>query len=223
MKNIYNVVKYNQLFYGIGDNDFEKMLYCMGAKIKGYDKGDIILLAGDKIYCIGLVVSGSVRVIEEDEKGNTIILAEIAAPEMFGEVFACVEIDHSPVTVQASEKCDVLFVNYRKAVTSCSSACGFHSLLIANMLKIIAQKNLLLNKKIDILSKRTTRDKLLAFFDAYRGDAKQFTVPFNREEMACYLCVDRSAMSYELCKMRDEGLIKFNRNAFEIGVKVEKT
>ena len=97
-----------------------------------------------------------------------------------------------------------------------SSACPFHAKLIENMLGLLAKKNLMLNQKIEILSKRTTREKLLCFFDAQRGAAKRFTIPFNREELAHYLCVDRSAMSNELCKMRDEGLIKFQRNNFEV-------
>jgi CRP-like cAMP-binding protein len=84
------------------------------------------------------------------------------------------------------------------------------------MLKLLAKKNLMLNQKIEILSKRTTKDKLTCYFDFIRGAAKRFTIPFNREELARYLCVDRSAMSSELCKMRDEGLIEFNKNEFFI-------
>ena len=103
-----------------------------------------------------------------------------------------------------------------KIITSCTAACPFHANLIENMLKLLAHKNLMLNQKIEVLSKRTTKEKLMCFFDYQRGAAKKFTIPFSREEMAHYLCVDRSAMSNELCKMRDEGLIRFNRNEFEI-------
>jgi CRP-like cAMP-binding protein len=163
-----------------------------------------------------MVLSGSARVIKEDENGNVMILTELAASELFGEAFACAGIEQSPVTVLAAEDSEILCIDYKKITSSCSSACGFHSKLIENMLKIIAEKNLLLNQKIEILSKRTTREKLLAFFDAQRGAAKKFSIPYNREELAHYLCVDRSAMSGELCKMRDEGLLKFHKNKFEI-------
>jgi len=216
MKKVFDVIKDNPLWRGIGYSDFEKMLGCIEARTQNYRKGEIILLSGDAVKYIGLVLSGSVKVVKEDIDGNIAILTELEASEFFGEVFACAGIDHSPVTVQASEDCEVLFINYKKVVNCCSSACEFHLKLIENMLRLLAEKNLLLNQKIEILSRRTTREKLLLFFDIHRGMAKKFTIPYNREELAHYLCVDRSAMSGELCKMRDEGLIRFKRNEFEL-------
>ena len=216
MKKIFEVVKENPLFQGIAYSDFELMLNCLSGKTARYKKDDVLLLSGDTVNFVGLVLSGSVRIINEDVNGNTALLAEPGASESFGEVFACAGIDHSPVTIQAAEATEVLFINYKRIVTSCSAACPFHIRLIENMLKLVAKKNLMLNEKINILSKRTTREKLLCFFDAQRGAAKKFTIPFNREELAHYLCVDRSAMSNELCKMRDEGLIKFEKNSFEL-------
>jgi len=216
MKNIFDAIKDNPLWGGIGHSDFESMIRCMEAKTRKYSKGEIILMSGDTVNHIGLIISGCVKVIKEDKDGNITILTELAVSDLFGEVFACAGIGHSPVTVQASEDCEILFMNYRKIITSCPSACGFHTRLVENMLKIIAQKNLALSQKIEVLSKRTTREKLLLFFDMQRGAAKKFTIPYNREEMAHYLCVDRSAMSNELCKMRDEGLIRFNKNEFEL-------
>ena len=216
MKKIFEVIKDNPLWSGIGYSDFEKMFRCIEAKTKSYKKGEIILLSGDTVKYIGLVLSGCAKIIKEDIDGNIVILTELEASAFFGEVFACAGIDHSPVTVQASEDCEVLFINYKKVVNSCSNACEFHSRLIENMLRLLAEKNLQLNQKIEILSRRTTREKLLLFFDTQRGMARKFTIPYNREELAHYLCVDRSAMSSELCKMRDDGLIRFKRNEFEI-------
>jgi CRP-like cAMP-binding protein len=216
MKKIFESVKGNQLFHGIAFSDFEGMLSCLSAKTKDYKKGGIILLSGDTVDFVGLILSGSVKVIKEDLDGNITILTELSVSEVFGEVFACAGTPQSPVTVQAAEDAEILFIDYRKIVTSCSSACPFHARLIENMLKLLAHKNLMLNQKIEILSKRTTKEKLMCFFDYHRGAAKKFTLPFNREELAHYLCVDRSAMSNELCKMRDEGLIRFKRNEFEI-------
>jgi CRP-like cAMP-binding protein len=216
MKNIFDTVKQNPLWNGIERDDFESMVRCMEAKTQSYDKNDIVLLSGDTVNYVGLVLSGGVKIIKEDMDGNIVIITELTASDLFGEVFACAGIEQSPVTVQASEICEILFLNYKKIITACSSACGFHSRLIENMLKIIAQKNLMLNQKIEILSKRTTREKLILFFDIQRDTAKKFTIPYNREELAHYLCVDRSAMSNELCKMRDEGLINFKKNVFEL-------
>ena len=215
MRKIFESIKNNPLFQGIAFSDFESMLSCLSARTAAYKKDDVILLSGDTVSSVGFIISGGVKIIKEDMRGNITILTELSVAEVFGEVFACAGVDHSPVTVQASEDAEILFVDYRKVITSCSAACPFHAKLIENMLKLLAYKNLTLNQKIDILSKRTTREKLLCFFDYQRGAAKKFAIPFNREELAHYLCVDRSAMSNELCKMRDEGFIRFDRNMFE--------
>ena len=216
MKKIFETAKNNPLFNEISFNEFESVLNCLSSKTSTYQKGDIILLSGDSINFAGLILSGSIKIIREDMNGNITILTKLSASEIFGEIFVCAEIFHSPVTIQTVEETEILFIDNSKIFTSCTNACHFHTRLIKNMLKLIAQKNLMLNQKIEILSKRTTRDKLLCFLDFQRGTANEFTIPFTREEMANYLCVDRSAMSNELCKMRDDGLIKFNRNEFEI-------
>ena len=216
MKKIFETIKNNPLFQGIAFSDFERMFSCLSAKTACYKKGNVILLSGDAVNFVGLILSGGVKIIKEDDNGNYTILTELSISEMFGEVFACAGISQSPVTIQATDDVEILFIDYKKIITSCSSVCPFHTRLIGNMLKLIAQKNLMLNQKIDMLSKRTTREKLLCFFDFQRGAAKKFTIPFNREELARYLCVDRSAMSNELCKMRDEGLINFQKNRFEV-------
>jgi len=216
LKKIFETVKASPLFYRIEFSDFESMLGCLSAKTVCFKKNDIILLTGDPVTSVGIILSGSVKVIKEDEYGNIAILTELRVPDTFGEVFACAGIAHSPITVQASEDGEALLFDYKRIVFSCSSACPFHARLIENMLRLLAKKNLTLNQKIEILSGRTTREKLLRFFDAQRGASKKFTIPYNREELAHYLCVDRSAMSGELGRMRDEGLLRFNRNEFEI-------
>ena len=216
MKKIFETIRDNPLFSGIVYSDFDGMLKCLSAKIVKFDKEAVILLSGDTVNFVGLILSGSVKVIKEDINGHLLILSMLDVSDIFGEVFACAGVDHSPVTVQAVEATEIMFIDYRRIITTCASVCKFHARLIENMLKLIAVKNLMLNRKIEILSKRTTREKLLAFFDAERGMAKKFTIPYNREELAAYLCVDRSAMSNELCKMRNDGLIKFYKNSFEI-------
>ena len=216
MNKVYQTIKDNPLFSGVAISDFTKILTCMSAKTVLYKKDAVILLSGDSIDFVGIIISGGVRIVKEDENGNVCILTELSVPDVFGEVFACAGVDRSPVTILASEDSEILFIDYKRIITSCSAACPFHTRLIENMLKLVAAKNLALTQKIDILSKRTTREKLLAYFDAHRGAAKKFTIAFNREELANYLCVDRSAMSGELGKMRDEGIIRFKRNAFEL-------
>ena len=216
MRKIFETVKSNPLFEGISYSSFTDMLKCMSAKTAVYGKDDVILLSGNAVDSVGLIISGSAKVIKEDIDGRLSILAVLGVSEAFGEVFACAGVDHSPVTVQATEKTEILFIDYKRIISPCATACSFHAKLIENMLKLVAKKNLMLNRKIEIISKRTTREKLLTFFDMQRGMAKKFTIPYNREELADYLCVDRSAMSNELSKMRDSGLIKFSRNNFEL-------
>jgi len=214
MKKIYEIIKSNPLFEEINYHDFEAMLDCVAARTQRYNKDEVILMTGDPVSFIGVILSGSVTVTKEDADGNAVILAAFTEPELFGEVFACAGIEYSPVTVRAMEDTEILLINYRKIIGD--TACPFHLNLIENMLRLITRKNLLLNQKIDVLSKRSVREKIMAFFDAHRRGINKFTIPYNREEMARYLCVDRSALSKELCRMRDEGLIDFNRNEFEI-------
>jgi len=216
MWSFFETIKESPLFEGIGLSDFKKLVSCLPAKAAKYQKNDVILLAGDALNIVGLVLSGSVRVIKEDIEGNETILAEISAVNLFCEVFACAELDYSPITVWASEDCEVLLIDYRKIIETCPSVCPAHLRLNKNLLRAVARKSLLLNQKVEILSKRSIRERLLCFFDMQRGIAKKFTIPYNREEMARYLCVDRSAMSNEIGKLQKEGLIRFNRNTFEI-------
>jgi len=216
MKNYFDVLKNNYLFDGIAFSDFETMLGCLAAKKVAYKRGDVILLSGDAVSFVGLILSGGVKVIKEDIDGRITILTEHGASDIFGEVFACAGVSHSPVTIEASDGSEILFIDFKRIISSCSSACPFHTRLIENMLGLIAKKNLILTQKIEILSRRTIRDRLFYFFEAQSGASRKFTIPFNREELAHYLCVDRSAMSKELSKMRDEGLIRFRKNSFEL-------
>jgi CRP-like cAMP-binding protein len=216
LKKVFDVAKESPLFEDIAFSNFKLMLNCLSAKTSRYKKGDVILLSGNMVNFVGLILSGGVKVVREDRDGRIAILTELGVSDIFGEVFACAGVTHSPVTVLATGNADILLMDYKRIITSCTSACPFHAKLIENMLKLLAVKSMAMNQKIEILSKRTTREKLIAFFDTQRGAAKKFTIPYNREELAGYLCVDRSAMSNELCKMRDEGLIRFQKNAFEM-------
>ena len=216
MKDIFNIIKNNNLFHGILAKDFEKILDCLSPIRKKFNKGEIILNVGDRIDYIYIILSGSVKIVKNDIEGKENILAELAVPEIFAEVFSCANIVYSPVTAISLEESEVLFLNYKKSITSCQFACASHTKLIENMLQLIATKNLLLHQKIDLISKRTTRERLLLYFDMNRGMEKKFTILHSRENLASYLCVDRSAMSNELSKMQKEGIIKYSKNEFEM-------
>ncbi len=216
MEKLYEVAKHNIMFNGIAYTDFIKMFDCIGADIRAYKKNEIILLAGENVSSTGIVLSGSVAIISEDISGNSSIIAKLGSSEIFAETLVCAGILLSPVTVEAAEDCKILFLDYRKVITLCNSTCVFHAKLVENMLSLLAHKNLSLSQKNNVLSKRSTREKLICFLDSQRGKSRDFELSFNREEMARYLCVDRSAMSNELSKMKKEGLIDYDKNKFKV-------
>lgn len=218
MKNYYPILKKNMLFEGIDEMDIGSLLKCLSASTKKFSKGDIIYMDGETILHVGIILSGRLQIVKEDYFGNRTIMSDLGVGEIFGEVFACSKIDKIPVTVISAMDSEILFINYRQILAVCPSSCEFHLKLISNMLDILALKNLMLNHKIDCLSKRTTRERILTYlsFQSRKAESSSFKIPFNRQELADYLCVDRSAMSSELGKMRDEGIIEFNKNKFTL-------
>lgn len=220
MKKYFNILKENPLFWGIAQNELEGMLKCLSAKSEDFRKNEILYMMGDKISRVGIVVQGSVQIVKEDILGNRNIISRAEIGEIFGEAFACAGVQHIPVTVTASSDCTIIFIDYKKVVSTCSNSCIFHHRLLENMLGILARKNIMLNNKIQHISKRSTREKALSYllYQAQNQGKSTFKIPFNRQEMADYLCVDRSALSNELGKLRDEGIIDFNRNEFTISV-----
>ena len=204
------------LFENIEDSDMLAMLKCLGARIHFYKKGEIPLMAGDTVSSVGIVLSG--QVVREDIDGNQMIVTELRECDLFGETFACIETKYCPVTVEAITDCNIMWIDYHRVITSCPSACGFHTRLIGNMLRLIAFKNLRLNRRLEILAKRSIRERLLAYLELQAEDAgsRSFSIPFDRNKLADYLCTDRSAMSRELGKMRDEGILEFEKNRFTL-------
>lgn len=218
MKKYLKQLQNNELFNNFNLNDLESILNCLSAKVNYYKKKDLIIQQGTHIHYVGIVLSGGIQIIKEDIEGNINILSHLGINDIFAEAFAYADIYECPITVQATENCEIIFIDCKRIIKTCNNACVFHWNLIENMLSMIARKNIMLNQKMEILSKRTTREKLLAFFNTQvqMNHSKKFSIPYNREGLAFYLCVDRSALSRELSNMRDEGLLKFNKNEFEI-------
>lgn len=221
MKNFFEILKNVELFRGIAEKDLSDVLSCLKATAISYDKGKAVLLEGSPADSIGILLSGKVHIVKEDYHGNRNIVAEVLPSELFGEVFVCAEMQSLPVSVFAAEQSKILFISRSRILNPCDKGCGFHNLLIANLLKIISQKALFLNRKINVLSKRTTREKLLSYLGnvCYSGGKKageEFVISFNRQELADFLCVDRSAMSAELSKMQRDGLIVYSGKRFKL-------
>lgn len=218
MKKYLKLLETVSLFHNIKTDDLLKIINCLGAHIKDYKKDDIIQLAGEPVTQVGIILAGKIQVIREDFIGNRLILADLSEGDLFSETFAFADVEHSPVSVLASSDCRILAISFQSMVRCCSSACDFHFKLIENMLKIVAEKNIRLNEKIILLSRRTIREKVLYYLLAESGKSENriITIPFNRNELADYICVDRSALSRELCKMRNEGMIDFHKNRFKL-------
>lgn len=218
MEKYFEIVKQCSLFTEIDESDLRTLLDCLMAVPRSCRKNEFVFSAGDAISSVGIVMSGVVHVLQEDYWGNRTIIAHIPPGGLFGEAFSCAEIDSLPVSVIAVEKTEVLLIDYKRIVTTCSSSCVFHLALIKNMLKLLAQKNIMLTQKMEIVTRRTTRERLLAYLSvqAIKVGKNHFTVPFNRQQLADYLSVERSAMSAELSRMQADGLIRTNRSEFEL-------
>ena len=218
MKKYIPVLKRTKLFSGVGEEDISSLLSCLGARKKEYKKGEYILREGEHIRDIFILVEGKIHIQKDDYWGNRSILSVISVGEMFGEGYAAPESGALLNDVVAVEDSSVIFFDVKRILTTCSSACRFHNMIVQNMFFAISDKNRKLVQKLGHMSGRTTRAKLISYLseEAKRQGSSAFTVPFNRQQLADYLCVDRSAMSNELCKMRDEGMIKFEKSRFEL-------
>ena len=213
-----HVLQKVNLFQGLSNAEILSVLKCLGTRVTGYPKDGAVMLAGDAPERVGIVLGGRVRIQREDMDGNLAVIDEIAPGGMFGEAFACAGVARIPVSVWATEETEILFLNYAKIIAVCPSACNFHARLIRNMLRGIAGKLIALNQKLDIVQKNTIREKLAAYFEScvQKSDTRRFTIPFDRNTLAEYLGVNRSAVSRELGKMRDEGLLTFRKNDFTL-------
>ena len=216
MKEVFPVPHTAALFSGISDEELAAMLSCLGARIGTFPKGSRLLRAGDTVEEVGLVLAGSALVVQEDIWGNRSILSKIGPGQTFAEVFACAPGSVLNVSVEAESAMTVMFLHIRRVLNVCPSACSDHSRIIRNLLGELAEKNLRLNEKLTHMGQRTTRAKLMSYFsaEARRRGSYEFDIPFSRQQLADYLGVERSGLSLELGKMRDEGLLDFHKSHF---------
>ena len=206
------------LFAGISEGDLNALLQCLTAVHKRYRKNNVVFFAGRKTDSMGIVLSGAVHVLRDDFWGRRKIITRIEQGGLFGEAFACAGAGELPVSVEAAEDSEILLLHSKRIVETCSSACVFHTELIKNLLLILAKKNIAFIQKLEHITQTTTREKLLSYLSeqARLAGKSSFTIPFNREELAEYLSVERSAMSAELSKMREDGLILYQKNFFQL-------
>ncbi len=212
------VLKKTKLFAGVNEEEIVSMLSCLGARIRTYNKGEYVLHQGEHLSDILVLAEGSLHIQKDDYWGNRSILGHITVGEIFGEAYTAPESGALLNDVIAVESSAVFFFDVKRVITTCSSACRFHTMVVQNLFFAISEKNRSLVQKLDYLSRRSTREKLITYLseEAKKQNSAYITIPFNRQQLADYLSVDRSAMSNELCKMRDEGLLEFEKNHFKL-------
>lgn len=218
MENYFAVLDTCPLFAQVGRENYEKMLRCFGARIVSVRKNAAIFSEGQTADRVGIVLSGSVQIVQEDYLGNRSILSVAFPGELFAEGFACAGVDSLPVGAIAAADSTVMLVDCSHIMTMCANACAFHNQMIRNLLLSVAQSNLRLNQKIEILSKRTTREKVMAYLlsEAKLHGSNDFVIPYDRQELADYLGVERSAMSTVISGLCRDGFIRTERRHFHL-------
>jgi len=218
MKNYFPLLQRCPLFAGIAPEELESMLGCLNGQLRPVSRGQTVFHEGDEARWVGIVLEGEVQIFRDDYDGSRSLLGRAGPGQLFGEVFACAGVETLPVTVEATREGVILLADCRRVLTVCRSACAFHNRLINNLLQVVAEKNLQLNRKIECMSRRTTRDKLMAFLlsEAKTHRSREFDIPFDRQALADYLGVERSAMSTELGKLVRDGVIQCDRRHFRL-------
>lgn len=218
MKEFNPILEKCPLFEGIRMEDLSAMLGCIGGRSLTVSKGQTVCTEGDPATNVGMVLTGAVRMERTDYYGNRSIVAHIGPAGLFGETYACAGVTSLPVSVVADEDSTVLLMDCRRITTTCSSACAFHNRIIFNLLRLVATKNLVFDQKIQITSKRTTREKLMAYLlnQAKLQGSNSFTIPYDRQALADYLEVDRSGLSAEISKLRKENVLESEKRSFTL-------
>lgn len=218
MEKYFDILDTCPLFYQVGRENYGKMLRCFGARMMSIKKGHTIFHEGEAARYVGIVLTGAIQTVHDDYLGNRSILSMAIPGQLFAEGFACAGIESMPVRMVAAADSTIMLIDCSHITTLCQHVCGFHNQMIRNMLASVARSNLQLNQKIEILSKRTTREKVMAYLlsEAAIHGSNEFTIPYDRQELADFLGVERSAMSTVIGQLRDDGYIKVNRRHFQI-------
>lgn len=214
----YAILMGTALFRGISETEIGQVLDCLGAEQKQFDKGQAIFRTGDTVRAMGLVLSGGVNIIRMDVWGNQNILDHVGPGQVFAETYACAPAEILMVDVTAAEDSEVLFLDVARMLEAGTTACAYHVRVLRNLLSVMASKNLMLTRKMGHISPRSIRERLLSYlsYQALQQGKYSFEIPFNRQQLADYLSVERSALSNELSKMRKEGMIDFHKNGFTL-------
>lgn len=218
MEKYLSILRACPLFAEAQESELTAMLACLGAQPRRYEKGETILREREPARCLGVVLHGAVQIMLIDYDGSRSITAKLGPSDLFAESFACAGVPAMPVDVIAAENSDVLLIDARRILHTCNHACSFHYRMICSLMHILAAKNLAFHQKMEIIAQRTTRAKLTTYLlqEARKAKSASFTIPFDRQELADYLGVDRSGLSAEIGKLRREGVLLCTRSHFTL-------
>ena len=218
MEEYFEIISASPLFFGVSPEELALLLNCLQARVVAVAKGEPVFLEGDEAGFVGMVLEGAVQVVRDDYFGNRSVMALGEIGDIFGEAFACANVETMPVSGYALQNSKIMLLSCRKMLTVCTNACRFHNQLVKNLLQIVAQKNLLLNRKIQFMSQKTTQEKLMAYLldQAKQKNSPEFTIPLDRQTLADFLGVERSAMSAELSKLRKSGALECTGSHFRL-------
>ena len=218
METLWTVLQTSQLFDNIPQNDMKRLYSCLEARRSIFPKGSFVFHSGDEATFVYIILSGRIQIISEDFWGNQSIIETMMASHFFGEAYVLAGSPQYLVSVLAAEDTDLLLIKPSRLLKTCSHACEYHNTLIQNISNILARKVVFLTQKMSHLSQRTTREKLMSYFSlcASQEHNSSFLIPYSRQELADYLSVDRSALSHELSRMREKGLIRYHKNQFTL-------
>ena len=212
------VLQKTKLFTGIDREEIQAMLSCLGTRVRTYQRGEIVFRQGEKPGSLAVLAEGNLLIQKDDYWGNRSIVNSIVPGEMFGEAYVAPDSGGILNDVVATCNSTVILFDAGRVITTCSTACRFHAMVVQNLFFALSEKNRSLVQKLEHLSRRTIREKLISYLSeqAKSRQSGMFEIPFNRQQLADFLSIDRSAMSKELCKMRDEGLLEFQKNRFRL-------
>ncbi|MHB1275229.1 MAG: Crp/Fnr family transcriptional regulator [Candidatus Humimicrobiaceae bacterium] len=214
----YTAISKSLLFSSLDMEALPSMLKCLDPKLKNYRKNDYIFISGDSFTGLGIILEGMAAVLNEKANGNRIVITTLKQGDVFGEMIAFSDLTKWPNTIQAFEKCKVLLLPKARITGECSKVCPWHRSLIENFLKLLSQKALMLNKKVEYLTIKGIRGKVSTYlYEQYKDTgSSNLVLNLNRNELADFLSVSRPSMSRELCKMKEEGIIDFHLKSFNI-------
>ena len=216
MEKYYNQIKNSPVFFGLSEEELKNMLECFNARIKTFEDGEFIIRQGEMVKNIYLVLDGAVNIEKDTYWGRRIIVTKLGINENIALAFVASKNIESSIDAVSVGNTKLLILSYEKCTTMCQNVCTKHRLLINNLFEILSKENIELLQKIENISQKTIREKLLTYFsnEAKRNKSNIFEIPYNRQDLADYLNIDRSAMSFELSKMQKDGLIKTEKNKF---------